>query len=94
MRSVLANMKIVTDDMRRKRHQRLKTYLKAWREQNEYRKYMMASNTVLQTYKRTCNEWLIKRCWDALRQNKEQEKHLLMKEALENDCQPAIENLN
>lgn len=72
----------------------MKTYLKAWREHNEYKKFMVHSNGVLQTYRHSCNEWLLKRCWDALRQNKETEKHLLMREALENDCQPAIDNLN
>ena len=36
----------------------------------------------------------MKACFDALRQSKEEEKHLLMVEALEGDCQPAIEALS
>ena len=68
--------------------------MKAWREHNEYRKYMMNQNMSVLTFKKDCNSWLLKRCWDALRQNKEEEKFMLMEQALEGDCQPAIEELN
>ena len=80
--------------MKRKRHNMLRTYVKAWREQNEYRKYMMGQNMSVLNFKKDCNSWLLKRCFDALRQNKEEEKFMLMESALEGDCQPAIEEMN
>ena len=72
----------------------LRTYVKAWREHNTYRKYMMHQNMSVLNFKKDCNSWLLKRCFDALRQNKEEEKFILMEQALEGDCQPAIEELN
>ena len=72
----------------------MRTYLKAWREHNEYRQYMMKSNMTMLAFKKDCNSWLLKRCFDALRQNKEEEKFMLMEQALEGDCQPAIEEMS
>ena len=45
-------------------------------------------------FKKDCNRTLLKQCFDALRISKEEEKFILMTEALEGDCQPAIESLN
>ena len=42
-------------------------------------------------FKKDCNKSLMKMCFDALRISKEEEKFVLMSEALEGDCQPAIE---
>ena len=72
----------------------LRTYVKAWREHNTYRKYMMHQNMSVLNFKKTSNSWLLKRCFDTLRQNKEEEKLFLMETALEGDCQPAIEEFN
>ena len=89
-----AQIRLSTAAMKRKRHNMLRTYVKAWREHNTYRKYMMHQNMSVLNFKKDCNSWLLKRCFDALRQNKEEEKFILMEQALEGDCQPAIEELN
>ena len=80
--------------MRRKRLNRLRTFFKAWRESNEYKKFMLAANMTVLGFKKDCNHSLMKMCFDALRQSKEEEKFMLMSEALEGDCTPAIESLN
>ena len=78
-------------DMRRKRHNRLRTYVKAWRESRQYSKFILAANMTVLGFKKDCNKSLMKMCFDALRISKEEEKFVLMSEALEGDCQPAIE---
>ena len=93
-RITLSEMKFVLFDMKRKRLQRLRTYLKAWKEQNQYRKFMLAANMTVLGFKKECNASMLKMCFDALKQSKEEEKFMLMSEALEGDCQPAIESLN
>lgn len=80
--------------MRRKRLNRLRTYVKAWKESNEYKKYMLAASMQVLGFKKDCNRSLLKQCFDALRQSKEEEKFMLMEEALESDCKPAIQSLN
>ena len=55
---------------------------------------MLASNMMVLGFKRDCNRSLLKLCFDALRQSKEEEKFVLMSEALEGDCMPAIECVN
>jgi len=87
-------MRFVLFDMKRKRLNRLRTYLKAWKEQNQYRKFMLAANMTVLGFKKECNRSLMKLCFDALRQSKEEEKFMLMSEALEGDCAPAIEMIN
>ena len=93
-RITLSEMKFVLFDMKRKRLQRLRTYLKAWKEQNQYRKFMLAANMTVLGFKKECNASMLKMCFDALKQSKEEEKFMLMSEALEGDSQPAIESLN
>lgn len=92
--AVFAQIRLATCAMKRKRHQRLRSYVKAWREQNVYSKYMKKQNSAVLTFKKDCNSWLLKRCFDALRQHKEEEKFILMEQALEGDCQPAIDEMN
>lgn len=87
-------MKFVLFDMRRKRHNRLRTYLKAWKESNQYNKFMLQANMTVLSFKKDCNRSLLKMCFDAMRNNKEEEKLLLMQECLEGDCTPAIQSLN
>ena len=72
----------------------LRSYVKAWREQNVYSKYMKKQNSAVLTFKKENNSWLSKKCFDALRQHKEEEKFILMEQALEGDCQPAIDEMN
>lgn len=55
---------------------------------------MLAANMSVLGFKKECNQSLLKLCFDALRQSKEEEKFMLMSEALEGDCAPAIEALN
>ena len=45
-------------------------------------------------YKKDCNRSLLKTCFDAMRNSKEEEKLFLMQECLEGDTAPAIESLN
>lgn len=80
--------------MRRKRLNRMRTYLKAWKEGIGYKKYMNGATMAVLAFKKDCNKSLIKMCFDALRVSKEEEKFMLMQEALEGDCAPAIESLN
>jgi len=87
-------MRYVLFDMKRKRFNRLRTYLKAWKEANQYKKFMEKASLTVLRFKKDCNRTLIKTCFDALRQSKEEEKFLLMSEALEGDCMPGIEELN
>ena len=42
-------------------------------------------------FKKDCNKNMLKACFDAMRISKEEEKFVMMTEALENDCLPAIE---
>ena len=67
MRITFAEMKFVLFDMRRKRLNRLRTYLKAWKESNQYRKFMLAANMTVLGFKKECNSSLLKMCFDALR---------------------------
>ena len=92
--AVFGQIRLATASMKRKRQNMLRTYVKAWREHNTYRKYMMHQNMTVLSFKKTGNSWLLKRCFDVLRQNKEEEKLFLMETALEGDCQPAIEEMN
>ena len=87
-------MRFVLFDMRRKRLNRLRTYVKAWKEGITYKKYMNGANMTVLAFKKDCNKSLLKMCFDALRVSKEEEKFMLMQEALEGDCAPAIESLN
>ena len=87
-------MRFVLFDMRRKRLNRLRTFVKAWKEAIEYKKYMVAASMTVLGFKKDCNRTLLKQCFDALRISKEEEKFILMTEALEGDCAPAIESLN
>lgn len=91
-RITLNEMKFVLFDMRRKRLNRLRTYVKAWKESNQYRKFMLAANMTVLGFKKDCNKSMLKTCFDALKHNKEEEKFILMSEALEGDCLPAIES--
>ena len=84
-------MRFVLFDMRRKRLNRLRTYVKAWREAIQYKRFMIAANMTVLGFKKDCNKSLMKMCFDALRISKEDEKFMLMSEALEADCMPAIE---
>ena len=68
--------------------------MKAWKEAIEYKKYMVAASMTVLGFKKDCNRTLLKQCFDALRISKEEEKFILMTEALEGDCAPAIESLN
>ena len=45
-------------------------------------------------FKKDCNKSMLKMCFDAMRISKEEEKFVMMTEALEQDCDPAIESLN
>lgn len=45
-------------------------------------------------FKKDCNKSLMKMCFDALRISKEEEKFVLMSEALEGDCLPAMESVS
>ena len=83
-------MRFVLFDMRRKRLNRLRTYVKAWKESNQYRKFILAANMTVLGFKKECNQSMLKMCFDALRVSKEEEKLMLMSEALEGDCMPAI----
>lgn len=47
---------------------------------------MLAANMTVLGFKKDCNRSLLKTCFDALRQSKEEEKFILMEEALEGDC--------
>lgn len=48
-------MRFVLFDMRRKRLNRLRTYVKAWKESNQYRKFMLAANMSVLGFKKECN---------------------------------------
>ena len=93
-RVVINEMRYVLFDMKRKRLNRLRTYVKAWKEANQYKKFMEKASLTVLGFKKDCNKTLIKTCFDALRQSKQDEKFLLMSEALEGDCMPGIEELN
>lgn len=84
-------MRFNLNEMKRKRLNRLRTYVKAWREANEYKKFMMQASMTVLGFKKQCNKSLLKTCFDAMRISKEQEKFVMMTEALEQDCLPAIE---
>ena len=45
-------------------------------------------------FKKDCNKSMLKMCFDAMRISKEEEKFVMMTEALEQDCLPAIESVN
>lgn len=78
-------------EMKRKRLNRLRMYYKAWRESNEYKRFMMQASIAALGFKKDCNKSMLKMCFDAMRISKEEEKFVMMTEALENDCLPAIE---
>ena len=93
-RNLFNEMRFQLFDMRRKRLNRLRTYLKAWKESRQYQKFILAANMTVLGFKKDCNKSLMKMCFDALRISKEEEKFVLMSEALEGDCQPAIESIS
>lgn len=73
-----SQLKLATADRRRRRIQMLRTYYKAWKESNAYRKYLMDQNVSVMHFRNSCNTSLLKMVFDALRLNKENEKHDLM----------------
>ena len=93
-RNLFNEMRFQLFDMRRKRHNRLRTYVKAWRESRQYSKFILAANMTVLGFKKDCNKSLMKMCFDALRISKEEEKFVLMSEALEGDCLPAMESVS
>ena len=86
-----AQMKDRVFETKRKRLNILRSYYKAWRESNQYRRYMIDQNVSVMHFRKQCNTNLVKACFDALRHQKEVEKHLLMVSALEDETLPAIE---
>jgi len=93
-RITFCTMRYNLNEMRRKRLNRLRTYVKAWKEANEYKRFMMHASMTVLGFKKDCNKSLLKMCFDAMRISKEQEKFVMMTEALEQDCLPAIESVN
>ena len=87
-------LKIQTAELRRKRLNKLRTYMKAWRESKQYKKFMMASNLTALKYKMTTNNNLLKQCFHALRQHKEDTKLSVMTEAFECNLTPENEELS
>ena len=71
-------MKFVLFDMRRKRLNKLRLYVKAWKESKQYNKFMLAANMTVLGFKKDCNRSMLKMCFDAMRNNKEEEKLCLM----------------
>ena len=60
-------MRYVLFDMKRKRLNRLRTFFKAWRESNQYKKFMLGAQMTVLAFKKDCNRSLLKSCFDALR---------------------------
>lgn len=54
-RICFAEMRFVLFDMRRKRMNRMRTFLKAWKESNQYRRFMLAANMSVLGFKKECN---------------------------------------
>lgn len=93
-RVTFCTMRYNLNEMRRKRLNRLRTYVKAWKESNQYNKFMLHAQMTVLGFKKDCNRSMLKMCFDAMRISKEEEKFVMMTEALEQDCDPAIESLN
>jgi hypothetical protein len=89
-----SQLKIQAHERKRKRINILRSYYKAWQESNRYRQYMIDQNLGVLMFRRQCNISLLKLCFDALRHEKETEKHMLMTQALESETVPAIDVLN
>ena len=87
-------MRSALREMRRKRHGRLRAFYKAWKEANQYKKFMLIANMQVLTFKKDCNRSLLKSCFDALRNGKEEVKLMMVTEALEGEVTPAIESLS
>ena len=68
--------------------------MKAWRESKQYKKFMMASNLTALKYKMNTNNNLLKQCFHALRQHKEDTKLSVMTEAFECNLTPENEELS
>jgi len=90
----LAQLKVQLHESKRKRLNILRSYYKAWQESNTYRRYMIDQNVSVLMFRRQCNTSLLKLCFDALRHDKESEKHMLMEQALDSETLPVIESLN
>lgn len=60
-------MRFTLFEMRRKRLNKLRTYVKAWKEANQYKKFILAANMTVLGFKKDCNRSLLKMCFDALR---------------------------
>lgn len=73
---------------------KLRMYVKAWKEAKQYNKFILQANITVLGFKKDCNRSLLKTCFDALKQSKEEEKFELMTEMLEGDCMPAIESVS
>ena len=54
-------MRFILFDMRRKRLNRLRTFFKAWRESNEYKRYMLGAQMTVLAFKKDCNKSLEQR---------------------------------
>jgi hypothetical protein len=55
---------------------------------------MIDQNVSVLMFRHQCNTSLLKLCFDALRHDKESEKHMLMEQALDSETLPVIESLN
>jgi ribosomal protein S6 len=83
---IINNLRCRTSQVKQMRLRRLAHLIKAWRDSSSYRKYMMAQNVQIGHLRRSLNLRLTASVFQALRNHKEHEKHVLLQQNLQGDC--------
>jgi hypothetical protein len=83
MRTALRNQK-------RLRHMTLNSYVKAWKDYISYNRHLMQKNMAAIQFGKENRTYLLKNCFDELRQEAERSKYDAMYKAVKEDMDPAI----
>lgn len=89
---VFQQMRTALKNQRRLRHMYLNTYVKAWKDYIAYNRHLMQKNMAAIQFGKENQRYIMKNCFDALRQESETAKYEAMYRAVKEDMDPAIES--
>jgi hypothetical protein len=72
------------------RYRTLNSVLKAWKDNIHYNRHLMQTNMAAIQFVQTNNRFILKNCFDELRQNREQMKFMTLDIAVKEDVNIAI----
>lgn len=88
------NFKMQSFDQKRKRLNIMFHYMKYWKDYINYRKFMMGAQVQALHFTQSMDFSLLKSCFDAIRQNKEEEKYSQVDYELNTVEKPMVQELS